>query len=58
MTMQGHKISPKFVSEGLIDNNSTSVKVMPWHQTGGMPLPEPMMTQFTDDMWHHQATMI
>ena len=31
---------------GLIDNEF--VQVMAWHQIGDKPLPEPMMTQFTD----------
>ena len=38
----------KFVPEGLIDNKSALVQVMAWRQIGDKPLPEPMMTQFTD----------
>ena len=47
------KISLKFVPKGLIDNTSALIQVMPWRQTGDKPLPEAMMTQFTDAyMWH------
>ena len=46
-------ISLKCVSKGLIDNKSALVQVMAWCQTGNKPLPEPMLTQFTDAyMWH------
>ena len=40
------QISLNFVPKGLIDNKL--VQVMAWHQTGDKPLPELMMTQFTD----------
>ena len=47
------QISLKFVAKGLIDNMPALVQVMAWHLTGDKPLPEPMMTQFTDAyMWH------
>ena len=42
------KISLKFVPKGPIDNKSTLVQVMAWRLTGDKPLPEPMLTQFTD----------
>ena len=43
------RISLKFP----IDNKPASVQVMAWHQTSDKPLPEPMLTQFTDAyMWH------
>ena len=46
-------ISPKFVRKGPIDNRATLVQVMAGHRTGDKPLPEPMLTQFTDAyMWH------
>ena len=36
-----------------IDNKSALVQVMAWRWTGDKPLPEPMLTQFTDAyMWH------
>ena len=42
------KISLKFVPKGPIDNESALVQVMAWRRTGDKPLPEPMLTQFTD----------
>ena len=42
------RISPKFVPKGTIDNKLALVWVMPWDWTGNKPLPEPMLTQFTD----------
>ena len=47
------QISLKFVPEGPIDNKSALVQVMAWRWTSDKPLPEPMVTQFTDAyMWH------
>ena len=40
------KISFKFISKGLIDNNQALVQIMAWHQMGDKPLSEPMLTQF------------
>ena len=53
-------ISLKFVPKGPIDYKSALVQVMAWHRTGEKPLPESMLTQFTDayipiltpDYWH------
>ena len=42
------KISLKFVAKGSIDKKSELVQVMTWCWTGDKPLPEPMLTQFTD----------
>ena len=42
------RISLKFVSKSPIDNISALVPVMAWHRTGDKPLPEPMLTQFTE----------
>ena len=42
------RISLKFVPKGPINNKSALVQVMAWRQTSDKPLPEPMMTQFTD----------
>ena len=42
------QISLKFVPYGPIDNKSALVQVMAWRRTGDKPLPEAMMTQFTD----------
>ena len=47
------QISLKFVPRGPIDNKPALVQVMAWRRTGDEPLPEPMLTQFTDTyMWH------
>ena len=40
--------SLKFVPRVLIVNKSALFQVMAWCQTGNKPLPEPMLTQFTD----------
>ena len=41
-------ISPIFFTKDPVDNKSALVQVMAWHQTGDKPLPEPMLTQFTN----------
>ena len=47
------QISLKFVPKSPIDKKSALFQVMAWRRTGDKPLPEPMMTQFTDaDMRH------
>ena len=47
------QISLKFVPRSPVDNKPTLVQVMAWSRTGDKPLPEPMLTQFTDTyMWH------
>ena len=47
------QISLKFVLMSPSDNKAVLVKVMAWRLTGGKPLPEAMMTQFTDAyLWH------
>ena len=46
-------ISLKCVPEGLFDNKSATVQVMTWRLTGEKPLPEPMLTQFTDAYMQH-----
>ena len=40
--------SLSFVPKGSIDDKSALVRVMAWRRTGDKPLPEAMMTQFTD----------
>ena len=47
------KISWKFVPKGPIHNKPVLVQVMAWRQTGGKPLPEVMLTQFTDAYMRH-----
>ena len=46
-------ISLKFVPKGPIDNKSALVQVLAWHLTGDKPLPEPMLTQFTNTYMQH-----
>ena len=42
------QVSLKFVPKGLIDNTSALVQVMAWRPAGDKPLPEAMITLFTD----------
>ena len=37
-----------FDPKGLIDDMFALIQVKPWRLTGDKPLPEPMMTQFTN----------
>ena len=41
-------ISLKFVPNGPIENKPALLLVMAWHRIGDKPLPEAMLTQFTD----------
>ena len=45
--------SLKFVPKGPINNKSALVQVMAWRRTGAKPLPEPMLTQFTNAYMPH-----
>ena len=47
------QISLTFVPKGPIDYKPALVQVMAWWQTGSKPLPEPMLTQFTDPYMQH-----
>ena len=47
------QISLKFVPRGPIDNKPALVWVMAWRWTGDKPLPEPVLTQFTDAYMRH-----
>ena len=47
------RISLKFVPRSPIDNKSALVQVMAWCRTGDKPLPEPLLTQFTDAYMRH-----
>ena len=38
----------KFVPTGPIDRKAALGQVVAWHRTGDKPLPESMLTQFTD----------
>ena len=51
------KISLNFVPKGSIDNNPALVEVMAWRRIGDTPLPEPMMTPFTDAYMRRQGEM-
>ena len=42
------RISLKFVPKGPIDKTSAVVQVMACRRRGDKPLPEPLLTQFTD----------
>ena len=44
-----------FVHKGPIDNKSSLVQVMAWHQIGDKPLHDPMMSQFNDAYMRHLA---
>ena len=47
------RIPLKFVPEGPINNNPALVQVMAWRRIGDKPLPEPMLSQFTDAYMRH-----
>ena len=47
------RISLKYVPKSPIENKPALVQVMAWRRTGDKPLPEPMMTQFTDAYMRH-----
>ena len=47
-----NKIALKFVPKGPIDNKSSLVQVMAWHQTGAKPLSEPMVSLLTGAYIH------
>ena len=46
-------ISLKFVPGSPIGNKPALVQVMAWRRSGDKPLPEPMLTQFTDAYMQH-----
>ena len=43
----------KYVPRCPIDNKAALVHVMVWRRLGDKPLPEPMMTKFTDAYMRH-----
>ena len=47
------KMSLNFVPKGSIDNKGVFVQVMTWRRIGDKPLPEQMLTQFTDAYIQH-----
>ena len=50
-------ISLKIVPRSSIDSKAVLVQVMTWRRTGNKPLPELMMTQFTDAYMRHWGEM-
>ena len=61
------RISPKVVPRSSINNTPALFQAMAWHRTGDKPLPEPVLTQFTDvyicgtkgrwDKWSHYNSL-
>ena len=51
-------ITLQFIVMGPITNNSALAQVMASCWTGQKPLPEPMMTQFTDASMHHRLQRV
>ena len=51
------QFSLKFVPKCAIDNKSALVQVMAWRRTGDKPLPETMLTQFTDAYMRQKGEM-
>ena len=49
------QFSLKVVPKAPIDNKSALVQVMAWRRFGAKPLPEPMLTRFTDAYVRHQG---
>ena len=47
------QFSLKVIPKGRIDNESALNQVMPCRLFGAKPLPEPMLTQFTDAHMRH-----
>ena len=50
-------ISLKIVPKSPNDNKPALVKVMAWTRTGDKPLPETMLTQFTNTFMQHYGEM-
>ena len=47
------QISLKIVCRSPMNNKPTLVQEIAWRQSGDNPLPEPMLTQFTDAYMRH-----
>ena len=47
----------KFVPMSPNNNKAALVQVMAWRRTGDKPLPEPMMTQFSEAYMRHWEEM-
>ena len=48
-------VSLKLVPMGPVDNKLTLAQVVVWRQTGDKPLPESMLTQFTETFMRHKG---
>ena len=46
-------VSLRLVCKSPVDNKPALVQVMAWRQIGDKPLPDPMLTQFTDVYMQH-----
>ena len=51
------RISPKFVPNDLIDNNSALIQIMAHRLFGAEPLSEPMLIRFIEAYVRHQGEM-
>ena len=45
------------LGEGPIDNKSWLIQEMAWRRMGNKPLPEPIMTRFTDAYLRHSYSL-
>ena len=52
------QISLELVPKSPIDKKPALVQAMAWRRTGDKPLPEPMMTQFTDTYMQHYGGIL
>ena len=51
------QLSLKFIPGSPVDNKQALVQEKAWCQTGDKPLPESMLTQFTDAYMRHWGTV-
>ena len=51
--LQLQHVQFQFIPKGPIDYKSALAQVVAWHRTGEKPLPESMLTQFTDAYIRH-----
>ena len=48
----------QFISRSTVDSKQSLVQVIIWRGTGDNPLPELMMTKFSDAIWQHWAKCV
>ena len=48
----------QFISRSTVDSKQSLVQVIDWRGTGDNPLPELMMTKFSDAIWRHWAKCV